>query len=217
MRLTGIVLAAGKSSRLGRDKLSIVMPDGKCLAAWTLEAALNSDLEQVICVVKPEDSLAWIPSVHLNVASYSITPITPDTRTRLRIAICTDYAYGMAMSLQCGILSAMAYRTEGVMMILADQPLLQARDINRVAEALAANKRCDYAAATDGEGGKPPVAFREHMLGPLLSLSGDEGARRIMLNSKYAGTHVSLSDYCFWDADTEPELERILDYVNGLS
>ncbi|MGC5772319.1 nucleotidyltransferase family protein [Paenibacillus pabuli] len=213
MRLTGIVLAAGKSSRLGRDKLSIPMPDGRCLAAWALEAALNSDLEQVICVVKPEDSLAWIPAVNLNAASYSSTP---ETGTRLQIAICTDYAYGMAMSLHCGILTAMPHHPEGVMMILADQPLLQARDINRVAEALAANKLCDYAAATDGRGGKPPVAFREHMLGPLLSLSGDEGARKIMRNAKYAGTHVSLSDSCFWDADTEPELERILEYVNGL-
>ncbi|MDR9745936.1 nucleotidyltransferase family protein [Paenibacillus taichungensis] len=213
MRLTGIVLAAGKSSRMGRDKLSIVMPDGRCLAAWTLEAALNSDLEKVICVVKPEDSLAWIPSIWLNAASYGGNL---DMRTKLQIAICTDYAYGMAMSLHCGILSAMAYRPEGVMMILADQPLLQARDINRVAESLAANKRCDYAAATDGSGGKPPVVFREHMLGPLLSLSGDEGARKIIRNAKYTGTHVSLSDFSFWDADTEPELERILDYVNGI-
>ncbi|WP_433920978.1 nucleotidyltransferase family protein [Paenibacillus taichungensis] len=213
MRLTGIVLAAGKSSRMGRDKLSIVMPDGRCLAAWTLEAALNSDLEKVICVVKPEDSLAWIPSIWLNEPSYGGNL---DMRTKLQIAICTDYAYGMAMSLHCGILSAMAYRPEGVMMILADQPLLQARDINRVAESLAVNKRCDYAAATDGSGGKPPVAFREHMLGPLLSLSGDEGARKIMRNAKYTGTHVSLSDFSFWDADTEPELQRILDYVNGI-
>ncbi|MDN8588941.1 nucleotidyltransferase family protein [Paenibacillus sp. 11B] len=213
MRLTGIVLAAGKSSRLGRDKLSIVMPDGRCLAAWTLEAALNSDLEQVICVVKPEDSLAWIPSVWLHGASYGGTP---GTGNRLQIAICTDYAYGMAMSLHCGILSAMAYRPEGVMMILADQPLLQAQDINRVAEVLTANKLCDYAAATDGGGGKPPVAFRVHMLGALLSLSGDEGARKIMRNGKYAGKHVSLSDFSFWDADTEPELERILEYVNGI-
>lgn len=215
MRLTGIVLAAGKSSRMGRDKLSIVMPDGRCLAAWTLEAALNSDLERVICVVKPEDSLAWMPAMWLNAASYGCTPDTR-TRTKLQIAICTDYAYGMAMSLHCGIQSAMAYKPEGVMMILADQPLLQAQDINRVAETLAANKRCDYAAATDGGGGKPPVAFREYMLGHLLSLSGDEGARKIMRNAKYTGTHVSLSDFSFWDADTEPELQRILDYVNGI-
>lgn len=213
MRLTGIVLAAGKSSRMGRDKLSIVMPDGRCLAAWTLEAALNSDLERVICVVKPEDSLAWIPSMWLNAASYGCSL---DMRTKLQIAICTDHAYGMAMSLHCGILSAMAYRPDGVMMILADQPLLQAQDINRVAESLAANKLCDYAAATDGGGGKPPVAFREHMLGPLLSLSGDEGARKIMRNAKYAGMHVSLPEFSFWDADTEPELECILDYVKGI-
>lgn len=209
MRLTGIVLAAGKSSRLGRDKLSVRMPDGRCLAAWTLEAALKSELEQIICVVKPEDSLAWIPSARLNTASY-----TCHKETRLQIAVCSDYSYGMAMSLHCGLLSAMEYGPDGMMMILADQPLLQAQDINKVAEALAANKLCDYAAATDGEGGKPPVAFREHMLGPLLSLSGDEGARKIMRNIKYSGTHVPLSNVSFWDADTEPELERILEYVN---
>ena len=43
-----------------------------------------------------------------------------------------------------------------------------------------------------------------------------KGREKIMRNPKYAGTHVYLSDFSFWDADTEPELERILDYVNGI-
>ncbi|WP_145321899.1 nucleotidyltransferase family protein [Paenibacillus xylanexedens] len=208
MRMTGIVLAAGKSLRLGRDKLSVVMPDGRSLAAWSLEAALDSDLEQVVCVVKPEDSLAWLPVKWFDSATYTYHPTA-----RLRIVVCADYASGMANSLHSGVLSAMEYKPEGILMLLGDQPLLQAQDINRVAAALASHKLCDYVAATDGEGGKPPVAFRSHMFGPLLSLHGDEGARKIMRSANYSGIHVPLPEKRFWDADTEPELERILNDV----
>ncbi|WP_181151076.1 NTP transferase domain-containing protein [Paenibacillus sp. PCH8] len=209
MRMTGIVLAAGKSQRLGRDKLSVVMPDRRSLAAWSLEAALNSDLEQVVCVVKPEDSLAWLPVHWLDSATYAYNP-----NVRLRIAVCADYACGMANSLHCGILSAMEYKPQGILMLLGDQPLLKAQDINQVAAALDTHKLSDYAAATDGEGGKPPVAFRSHMFGPLLSLHGDEGARKIMRSANYSGVHVPLPERSFWDADTEPELERIMKYVS---
>ncbi|MFS0868961.1 nucleotidyltransferase family protein [Paenibacillus xylanilyticus] len=209
MRVTGIVLAAGRSTRLGRDKLSLAMPDGRALAAWSLQAALDSELEQVICVVKPEDSLAWIPENLLNSASYSYRP-----EAGLRIALCTDYACGMAASLHCGIKAAMEYEMEGVMILLGDQPLLRAQDINQVSSALAANRLADYAAAADSEGSKPPVAFRSHMAGHLRSLRGDEGARKILRNAKYTGIQVALPEFCFWDADTEPELKRIMDFVS---
>lgn len=208
MRMTGIVLAAGKSRRLGRDKLSVVMPDGKSLAAWSLEGALNSELDQVVCVVKPEDSLAWLPVKWFDSATYAYHPTA-----RLRIVVCADYAFGMANSLHSGVLSAMEYKPEGILMLLGDQPLLQAQDINLVTSALATHKLSDYVAATDGEGGKPPVAFRSHMFGPLLSLHGDEGHVRLCALANYSGVHVPLSETSFWDADTEPELERILNHV----
>lgn len=146
MRMTGIVLAAGKSRRLGRDKLAVVMPDGRSLAGWSLEAALNSELDQVICVVKPEDSLAWMPVKWFDSAAYAYHPTA-----RLRIVVCADYACGMANSLHSGVLSAMEYKPEGILMLLGDQPLLQAQDINRVTRALTTHNLCDYVAATDGE------------------------------------------------------------------
>ena len=135
MRMTGIVLAAGKSRRLGRDKLSVVMPDGRSLAAWSLEAALNSELEQVICVVKPEDSLAWLPVKWFDSATYAYHPTA-----RLRIVVCADYACGMANSLHSGVLSAMEYKPDGILMLLGDQPLLQTQDINLVTTELATHK-----------------------------------------------------------------------------
>ncbi|MCG7381823.1 nucleotidyltransferase family protein [Paenibacillus sp. ACRRY] len=211
MRVTGILLAAGKSTRLGRDKLAVVMPDGRALAAWSLQAALDSDLEQVICVVKPEDSLAWLPENILHVSECSSTY---RRGTKLQIALSTEYSSGMAASLQCGLKEATEYGAEGVMILLADQPLIRAQDINQVSAALSLNKLSDYAAAADGERLKPPVAFRSHMFEHLLALGGDEGARKIMRNDTFSGTQVTLPDFCFWDADTESELKRIMDYVN---
>lgn len=207
--MTGILLAAGKSTRLGRDKLTVAMPDGRALAAWSLQAALDSELEQVICVVKPEDSLEWLPENVLQ-SNYR-------NETKLQIAVSTEYSSGMAASLQCGLKEAKEYGAEGVMILLADQPLIRAQDINQVSAALALNKQSDYAAAVDGEGRKPPVAFRSHMFDHLLALVGDEGARKIMRNDAFSGTQVNLPDFCFWDADTEAELKRIMEYVNEIA
>lgn len=211
MRLTGILLAAGKSTRLGRDKLAVAMPDGRALAAWSLQAALDSELEQVICVVKPEDSLEWLPE---NVLHASVSSANYRSETKLQIALSTEHSSGMAASLQCGLKEAKEYGAEGVMILLADQPLIRAQDINQVSAALAVNKQSDYAAAADGEGLKPPVAFRSHMFDHLHALVGDEGARKIMRNDTFSGTEVNLPDFCFWDADTKAELKRIMDYVN---
>lgn len=208
MQTTGIVLAAGKSSRLGRDKLSVIMPDGRALAAWTLEAALNSQLDHIVCVVKPEDSLEWLPSKWHGVFSYTYNP-----ETRLRIVVCNDFAGGMANSIQCGILTAMEYKPKGVLMLMADQPLITTENINHVTMVLDSNPLCDYVAGTDNEGSKPPVAFRSHMFGPLLSLHGDEGARKMLRNPKYQGIQVSLGRESFWDADTELQVQQILKYA----
>ncbi|MCK6076991.1 nucleotidyltransferase family protein [Paenibacillus silvae] len=210
MQTTGIVLAAGNSSRLGRNKLSVTMPDGVALAAWTLKAALSSTLDQIICVVKPGDHLEWLPEECLRTATgrYTAAP-------GLRIAVCNDHAGGMANSIRCGIWTAMEYRPEGVLMLMADQPLITARHINGVLDALASHPDADYAAAAEDADAKPPVAFRSHMFGPLLSLQGDEGARKILRKSIYRGVKVPLSRESFWDADTEPQLQKILTYAEG--
>lgn len=208
MGLTGILLAAGKSTRLGRDKLSVVMPDGRALAAWSLEAALSSTLERVICVVKPEDTLSWMPREWLSSASYAYQP-----EAKLLISICDDYALGMAHSLHCGLQTAKQYEPDGYMIMLADQPLIETSQINEIITIFQTHKQTDYVAATDCAGGKPPVAFRSHLLGQLLSLGGDEGARKIMYNPQFTGTHVPFSAPSFWDADTEEELERIVRHI----
>ena len=48
--VSGVVLAAGESKRMGQQKL-ILDFKGKPVLLWVLEAALSSDLSEVICVV----------------------------------------------------------------------------------------------------------------------------------------------------------------------
>lgn len=218
MKLTGIVLAAGQSSRLGRDKLAVTMPGGRSLAAWTLEAALGSSaLANVVCVVKPEDDLRWVPSEWMDEANARNGSVSTRIRQmELQFTVSADYCEGMANSLRCGIQAAMQTRPEGVLILLADQPLLQSRHIYHVAHALAEDPLLDYSAATDGtpgDFGKPPIAFRFHMMERLLLLHGDEGARKVLREPGYKGSQVILPEFAFWDADTEPQLARIIDFA----
>lgn len=48
----GIVLAGGRSSRYGADKLAVSMPDGRSLLAWTVAAVADAS-DMILVVVDP--------------------------------------------------------------------------------------------------------------------------------------------------------------------
>ncbi len=59
----GIVLAGGRSSRYGADKLAASMPDGRSLLAWTV-AAVAEACDSLLVVLDPTSSVPWGLPVH---------------------------------------------------------------------------------------------------------------------------------------------------------
>ncbi len=155
----GVILAAGLSLRFGDEKL-LADYKGRPVGSYAVRAALASRLEPVVLVTRPE-----------------LAPALVEYRSGLRVVNNTEPLEGLARSLKMG-LEALGDEVGHALIILADQPLVDVRLINRfVAQARSGT---GLAALTSRGSFCPPVLFSSSYFEKLKGLSGDQGGRSIL-------------------------------------
>jgi CTP:molybdopterin cytidylyltransferase MocA len=158
-----VVLAAGRAVRFGADPpKQLAALGGQPLAAYALDAASASGLRPVVVVVSDDRVEAALGA-----------------RADVRFVRNTDPERGIASSLQAALRALDAdAEIDGVVVGLADQPLVGADAYRRVASAYDEGAR--LAVATyGGDRGNPVLIAREHWP-EALALDGDEGARVLL-------------------------------------
>ncbi len=159
--INGILLAAGRGSRFDptgvRDKLLQPLPNGDPVAVAAARSLLAA-LPRVLAVVRPD--------AHFLAAQ--LQEIGCD------IAVCANADEGMAASLVEGV--SRTRNAAGWVIALADMPYVQPTTMRALVEALQGGAQ--IAAPTYCGRRGNPVAFSRAHLANLLSLRGDEGARR---------------------------------------
>ena len=135
-----------------------------------------------------------------------------DLRRTLEAAGCeileTDRtARGMGSSLAAGVEASA--RAAGWIVALGDMPVIRAETIAAVKRALEGGAR--IAAPFDAGGRRGhPVGFSSALLGDLVALDGDEGARAILQRHAEAIVRIETQDAgIFIDIDTPQDLARI--------
>jgi molybdenum cofactor cytidylyltransferase len=161
--VVGILLAAGRATRFGGDKLLVRMDGGDLPGEPVGVVALRHlriALPDVIAVVRPEDH-ALAAELGANGA---------------HIVRCANAADGMSASLACGVRASAHAR--GWVVALADMPWIRSETIARVVAAL---ERGAPLAAPFHEGQRGhPVAFSHDCYDALDALTGDEGAKAVV-------------------------------------
>jgi CTP:molybdopterin cytidylyltransferase MocA len=192
-RTAGVILAAGLSRRMGRNKL-IAEVSGKTLVRHAAEAALEGGLNPVLVVTghRPEEieqALAGLP---------------------VRFVHNPAYADGLSTSLKRGIESLPEDRA-GAMVLLGDMPGVTPDLVTRVVAAFEPAKGRSICIATaDGERGHPVLWGRE-FFPELMQLSGDQGARALMAMHADKIVEVVAGDAGpLTDIDTPEALEKYL-------
>ncbi|MCM3600491.1 nucleotidyltransferase family protein [Robertmurraya korlensis] len=196
--IIAIYLAAGKSSRMGENKLSL--PLSTCtIGNSALRTALSSSLEHVLVVSKKEDSLEWVdPSLFCSPFSSQWSHV-----------VCEDAEKGQAHSLKRGFLSAMSVNPKGIMVLLADQPYLSKATIEKVIMTYISADQQEFVAACFEGIPRPPVIFAPGVIPKLMKLQGDVGARKIF--KELEGMVVEFSNARdFYDIDTKEDYERVI-------
>lgn len=194
--ITAVVLAAGRSSRLGTErdsKLLLPWGDGdQPLVVGTVRKLLSTAIDRVVVVVghradEVGDALA---------------------STGVEIVLNPEFADGLSTSIACGVRAA-SQATVGYLFALADMPNVAADTITRMCNAFTVRPSAIVAPVAHGRRGNP-VLFSDEFRQQLLSLEGDRGASGLL--ARYAESVVEVEvddDGIFADVDTMQDYQKL--------
>ena len=160
--VSGLILAAGRSSRLGRPK-QLLPFRGTTLLGWVVERVTSAAaLDEVVAVLAGAASEVRA-AVDLG---------------RARVAENPEFGEGCSSSYRTGI-GALDPRAEAVVVVPGDQPGIEAADVDRVVEAWRAAGGAIVMASYLGGPGHP-LLFARSLFSELIALKGDKAAWKLL-------------------------------------
>ena len=180
-----ILLAAGGSRRLGTPKQLLTDAEGRTLVRRAAETALGSACRPVVAVLGGSAE-----AVQSEIAGLPLT-----------VAVNWEWQTGLASSLRAGLYALLqSGPLDAAVVMLCDQPQVSPALLDLLVQAHAdtghAIAACEYGGALG-----VPALFGSALFPALLSLTGDEGARRVIKD--YAGTITCVPfPEGAWDIDT---------------
>lgn len=208
--IAGLYLAAGKSSRMGARKLDAEWTPGLLLGGAALTKLLSCGLEAVYAVVRPDDPLRWLPDGDEPEGGENARM----GRSPLTIVPCEDAGKGMSYSIKCGlraISEATASAPDAVLILLADQPFVDAGWLSRLIRLFGEKPDSDYAASASGDIIMPPALLSWRMCQAASDrLRGDRGMGGLFKSGDFAGQVLQdpESEQMLFDVDTPSDLEQ---------
>jgi molybdenum cofactor cytidylyltransferase len=189
--VAAIVLAAGRSTRMGGPNKLLAEIEGKKLVRIAAEQALASKASEVIVVTGHQAELVELALEGLKV----------------RIVRNPDFASGLASSVKAGI-AAVPDTADGAVISLGDMPLIDAQLIDRLINTFAPDRGHLIAVpVNEGRRGNP-VLWSRRFFKELMTLDGDIGARHLIAKHAEAVAEVPVEgNSAFLDIDTPQALE----------
>ena len=183
-----VVLAAGRGSRFGGDQHKLAQEFG---ASTVLGSSLRNAIESQLPVVV--------------VTTAALAPLAARQLALRDIVVVTDEqaARGMGHSIACGVGERSG--APGWLILPADMPLVRPGTLLAVARALE-HHPVVYAQHRGRRG--HPVGFSAELYSELVMLTGDDGARRVVLRYPAHGEEVDDPGVLL-DIDTATDLAAV--------
>lgn len=191
--VSGILLAAGMSRRMGGLNKLLLEVDGRPLLRRSAEMLLGSRLAELVVVLGHEAMKTRAALQGLDVP----------------VVFNPHYPEGQMSSVHCG-LDALTRPADGVMICLADQPLLTAHDIDALIAAFARRRAGAILVPTYyGQRANPIVIDadqREHILRDERNL----GCKKLIESNPGLVVTVAMeSEHFVFDLDTPDDYTRL--------
>jgi molybdenum cofactor cytidylyltransferase len=173
LNIVGLLLAAGSATRFGSDKLQHALPHGVSISVQSARH-LKSELGRVVAVVRPNSDQL----------------ISSLIAEGCEVVVCENAAEGMGASLACA--ARTAGEVDGYVIALADMPFLRRTTIAAVRDALVGGAPlvAPYFRARRGH----PVGLSHEFFHKLLTLRGDEGAKRLLAAHEKRMVKIPVGD-----------------------
>ncbi len=174
MKTVGLILAAGRSSRMGRDK---------ALLAYRGRTFLSN----LIFLAQPRVDSVIVVVGHN--ASRVVREI-PDS-PRIRTVVNSQYELGMLSSLQCGL--AEAGRPEWILWMLVDHPAVRGRTLDQLLWVARSSDAPVVIPRFDGKRGHP-ILLSRRVADELVALDPARSPQDVVRNHYRDAGFVDLRD-----------------------
>ncbi|MCA0277468.1 MAG: molybdopterin-binding/glycosyltransferase family 2 protein [Proteobacteria bacterium] len=189
-KVHAVLLAAGRSSRMGGPNKLMALFQDKPLVRRTAERVLASKAEGTVVVTGHQASRIRDALVGLD----------------LPVAHNADFAAGLASSLKAGI-AVLPEDSAGALIVLGDMPEVLPADLDRLIEAFErAAGRAVVRATHDGKRGNPVILPRS-LFAAVAHLEGDTGARHLIESEGVDVVDIEIGAGAAVDVDTPEALE----------
>lgn len=194
-----IILAAGASSRMGAPK-QLLLVDGKTLIKRVCDTAMGTPCHPIVLVLGANRNL-----------------IRKETE-RMPITVIDNpqWENGMSSSIKMGL--AGAYMTEkaieAVIFLTVDMPYVSAELINKMIEKAKSDEKIEIVACKYQNQMGIPVLFKRSLFTNLLELSGDEGAKKVVIKNKDKTVFIDFPEGKL-DLDTVEEYRNFVSKYNS--
>jgi CTP:molybdopterin cytidylyltransferase MocA len=193
--LPAVILAAGFSSRMGRDKARLPIPGGGWFLARLTRTFVEAGCHEVLAVVGPVGD-----EIHAAAAR---------DRLPVRFVVNPDPSRGQLSSLQEALAVMADRRPPGLLMGPVDQPLVAAATVRLVVEEWRRSRAPVVRPSWRGRHGHP-VLFDARVLGELRETGLKDGARTIVQRHAAEARDVEVDDPgAYEDIDTPEDYRRV--------
>lgn len=192
--MTGIViLAAGASTRMGQAKQQLKFND-ETLLQHAIKAALGADTASVIIVLGANHT-----AIEQQITDGRVTVRTND-----------DWEEGMASSIRSGLhqLFDLHPAIQNALFMLCDQPFVTSDLLKQLIQTQQ-ETQAGIVACTYQDTIGAPVLFNRKYFNELLSLTGQEGAKKLL--TKFSNEVITVPfDKGGIDIDTPEDYQRLI-------
>lgn len=193
IRISGILLAAGESKRMGKPKLILNLGKSNIINA-TIDNLLKSEIYELIIVLGHE--------------AQKIESSLSTQDKRIKFVTNKNYREGMSTSIKCGVLTT-SKESEAFLIALGDQPLISPKVINRLIEKYQSSKVGIVTVMHKSFRGHPVLISKKYVK-ELLSLNGDIGARDFLKQHLDDTASIKIeSSEEFFDIDRTQDYEEL--------
>ncbi len=187
-RLAAVVLAAGSSTRMGRNKLLLEL-GGETLVRRAVRAAVGAGVDQVVVVLGHQE---------------------PQVRAELLGLPCTfvlnpDHAEGAGTSVRTGV-RQVAADTDAIVVMLADMPFVTADMIATLAQRYR-DTRPPLVASHYGDVQAPPTLYDRALFEELLQIPGERCAKQVVRRHESEAVVVAWPESALRDIDVPADYE----------
>ena len=186
MRTGAVVLAAGKSSRMGENKL-LLMVGGRTVLDRLLDALTQAVDEVIVVTGNNPDPIRAIASAH-----------------GVRVAHNPDHEKGMTTSFQAGIRALRG--VDAAFLVLGDQLGLAPELLRRMIAAMEDVPSALIVSPTHEAKRGHPVLFRGSLFGEILAVKGT--LKEVVDAHADAHVHFEGGEWSTLDFDTPEDFER---------